>query len=148
MGSAPYSANLEVENTSVLLALSGPQSRLLGAVARASGADVNLRGNTILLAGQEDDVRVAHRFLSGAATLVEKGVDIGPNDVASQIALSDYYWRSRRQCQAHTENFRQPLHTSHLPASFGVARNGPTPWLPAARGRPSISSVTLPMLAA
>ncbi len=82
---APFSANLEVENTSVLLALSGPQSRLLGELARQSGADVSLRGNTIFLSGDEPDVRVAHRFLSDAAHLVEKGVEIGPNDVAHSL---------------------------------------------------------------
>ncbi len=85
MGSAPFSANLEVESTSVLLALSGPQSKLLGELSRHSGADVNLRGNTILLSGSEPDVRVAHRFLTDAALLVEKGVDIGPSDVAHSL---------------------------------------------------------------
>jgi phosphate starvation-inducible PhoH-like protein len=85
MGAAPFSANLEVQNTSVLLALSGPQSRLLGELARHTGADVNLRGNTILLSGTEQDVRVAHRFLSDAALLVAKGVEIGPSDVAHSI---------------------------------------------------------------
>src|SRR5260221_1085986 len=85
MGSAPFSANLEVENTSVLLALSGPQSRLLGELARHSGAEVNLRGNTILLSGDEPDVKVAHRFLSDAALLVERGVEIGPHDVAHSV---------------------------------------------------------------
>jgi phosphate starvation-inducible PhoH-like protein len=85
MGEAPFSANLEIENTSVLLALSGPQSRLLGELARHSGAEVNLRGNTIFLSGDEPDVRVAHRFLSDAAHLVERGVDIGPHDVAHSV---------------------------------------------------------------
>ncbi|HVU01026.1 MAG TPA: PhoH family protein [Polyangiaceae bacterium] len=85
MGSAPFSANLEVENTQVLLALSGPQSRLLGELARHSGAEVNLRGNTILLSGDEPDVRVAHRFLSDAAHLVQRGVEIGPSDVAHSV---------------------------------------------------------------
>jgi len=85
MGEAPFSANLEVQNTAVLLALSGPQSRLLGELARHSGADVNLRGNTILLSGNEQDVRVAHRFLSDAAQLVERGVEIGPSDVAHSV---------------------------------------------------------------
>jgi len=85
MGSAPFSANLEVASTSVLLALSGPQSRLLGELSRHSGAEVNLRGNTILISGEEPDVRVAHRFLSDAAQLVERGVEIGPNDVAHSV---------------------------------------------------------------
>jgi phosphate starvation-inducible PhoH-like protein len=85
MTDVPFSANLEVESTSVLMALSGPQSKLLGEVARQSGADVSLRGNTIFLSGDEPDVRVAQRFLSGAAALVEKGVEIGPHDVARSV---------------------------------------------------------------
>jgi phosphate starvation-inducible PhoH-like protein len=85
MGEAPFSVNLDIENTSVLLALSGPQSRLLGELSRQSGADVNLRGNTILISGQEPDVRLAHRFLKDAAQLVERGVDIGPHDVAHSV---------------------------------------------------------------
>ncbi len=85
MGVDAFNANIEVENTSVLLALSGPQSRLPGEVARHSGADVSLRGNTILLSGTETDVRLAHRFLSGAAQLVERGLEIGPSDVAHSV---------------------------------------------------------------
>src|SRR5512138_3131634 len=85
MGVDAFNANLEVESTQVLLALSGPQSRLLGEVARHSGADVSLRGNTILLSGTETDVKLAHRFLSDAAQLVERGVEIGPSDVAHSV---------------------------------------------------------------
>ncbi|HMR09913.1 MAG TPA: hypothetical protein PKA88_29245, partial [Polyangiaceae bacterium] len=70
MSEAPHSESLEVENTSVLMALSGPQSALLGELSRQSGAEVSLRGNTIYLSGEESDVRVARRFLSDVATLV------------------------------------------------------------------------------
>jgi len=85
MNQATYSANFEVESTSVLLALSGPQSALLNEVARQSGAEVSLRGNTIFLAGSEGDVRLAHRFLSDAAALVGRGYEIRPNDVARSL---------------------------------------------------------------
>jgi phosphate starvation-inducible PhoH-like protein len=77
-----HQAELEVESTSVLLALSGPQSALLNEVSRQTGADVSLRGNTILVAGDEGAVRAAHRFLIDAAALVGKGYDVGPQDVA------------------------------------------------------------------
>jgi phosphate starvation-inducible PhoH-like protein len=82
---APYSANLEVEDTSVLVALTGPQNRLLGELARQTGADVSLRGNTIYVSGAEHDVRVARRFLSDAATLVGRGYEIRPEDVARSV---------------------------------------------------------------
>ena len=85
MDAAPTSSSIEVENTQVLLALSGPQSNLLSEVARQSGADVSLRGNTILVAGDAADVQLAERFLRDAAELVGKGFDIGPNDVASSM---------------------------------------------------------------
>jgi phosphate starvation-inducible PhoH-like protein len=85
MDAAPTSSSIEVENTQVLLALSGPQSNLLTEVARQSGADVSLRGNTILVSGAADEVKLAERFLRDAAELVGKGFDIGPNDVASSM---------------------------------------------------------------
>ncbi|HYO94861.1 MAG TPA: PhoH family protein, partial [Polyangiaceae bacterium] len=85
MSTAPYSANLEVENTAVLVALSGPQSALLAAVAKETGAEVSLRGNTIYFSGEEVNVRLALRFLSGAAELVGRGVPMTPNDVAGSL---------------------------------------------------------------
>lgn len=85
MSTEPYSANLEVESTPVLLALSGPQSELLAEVARQTGADVSLRGNTIYFSGEEADVRLAVRFLSGAAELVGKGFPIKLQDVSGSL---------------------------------------------------------------
>jgi phosphate starvation-inducible protein PhoH and related proteins len=85
MPTESFSANVEVTNTNVLVALTGPQSRVLGEVARHSGADVSLRGNVILLSGERDDVEVAQRFLEGAAILVENGVPVGPQDVARSL---------------------------------------------------------------
>ncbi|MDX2051521.1 MAG: PhoH family protein [Polyangiaceae bacterium] len=85
MNAEGASANLEVNDTRVLVMLLGPQSHLLGEVARHSGAEVSLRGNTIYLSGQQADVSVAHRFFSGAAELVTHGQKIGPEDVARSL---------------------------------------------------------------
>src|SRR5262245_17369671 len=85
LSEASHSASIEVESTSVLLALSGPQNSLLGEVARASGAEVSLRGNVIYLSGLEGDVRVAQRFLTDAAALVSRGHDLQPQDVARSL---------------------------------------------------------------
>jgi phosphate starvation-inducible protein PhoH and related proteins len=82
---SPIHESVEVDDSSVLRALSGPQQNLLGEVSRHSGADVSLRGNTIHLSGAEVDVRVAQRFLLNAAELVSKGYDISPNDVARSL---------------------------------------------------------------
>jgi phosphate starvation-inducible PhoH-like protein len=78
-------ASIEVESTSVLLALSGPQNSLLIEVSRQSGAEVSLRGNVIQIAGSEEDVSVARRFLTDAAQLVSRGHELGANDVARAL---------------------------------------------------------------
>lgn len=85
MNEAPHRANIQIDNPDVLMAISGPQSQLLGEVAKASGALVNLRGNTILLSGDLNDVVVAGRFLEGAVALVSNGVEIGKHDVARSL---------------------------------------------------------------
>ena len=85
MSDTPYSDRFQVDNTAVLLELSGPQSGLLSEVARQSGAEVSLRGNVIHFLGAEPDVRLAHRFLRDAAELVGKGFEISSNDVAGSI---------------------------------------------------------------
>jgi phosphate starvation-inducible PhoH-like protein len=85
MDAASTTSSIQVDSNQVLLALSGPQSNLLSEVARQSGADVSLRGNTIFVAGDAEEVKLAERFLRDAAELVSKGFDIGPNDVASSM---------------------------------------------------------------
>ncbi len=85
MVDAPFSTNLEVGDTAVLMALSGPHNALLTEVARETGTEVSLRGNVIYVAGEEPAVRLAYRFLSDAAELVGKGHAIAPNDVAGSL---------------------------------------------------------------
>ncbi|HTM46627.1 MAG TPA: PhoH family protein [Polyangiaceae bacterium] len=85
MSTPSVSTNLQVPDTSVLLGLSGPNGELLGEVARSSGAQVNLRGDTIFLSGQEPDVGVAHRFLVDAVELVRQGVNLASGDVARAL---------------------------------------------------------------
>lgn len=81
----PYRMSLEVDDTSTLMAIAGPHSHVLGEVARSSGAEVNLRGNTIYIVGDEQCVRVAHRFLQDAASCAARGHVIGTNDVERSL---------------------------------------------------------------
>lgn len=67
------------------MALSGPQSSLLGEVSKQSGAEVSLRGNVIYLAGEEVDVQLAQRFLTDAAQLVSRGYELSARDVARSM---------------------------------------------------------------
>ncbi len=85
MSEASFQASLEVESTPVLLALTGPQGRLLEEVARQSGAKLNLRGNTLLLSGERADVDVARRFLCDAIELAGRGVALSPGDVGPAL---------------------------------------------------------------
>ncbi len=85
MNESLFRESFEVDDKSVLLALSGPQQSLLGEVSKQSGVEVSLRGNTIYLAGDEQEVRVAHRFLIDAAELVSKGYEIAAGDVARSL---------------------------------------------------------------
>jgi phosphate starvation-inducible PhoH-like protein len=67
------------------MALSGPHSALLTEVARETGTEVSLRGNTIYVSGDEPSVQLAFRFLKDAAELVGRGYSIAPNDVVGSM---------------------------------------------------------------
>ncbi|HWP08517.1 MAG TPA: PhoH family protein [Polyangiaceae bacterium] len=67
------------------MALSGPQSMLLEELSTRSGAAVSLRGNVIHITGEEPDVRLAYRFLCGAAELAGRGHEVGKDDVARSL---------------------------------------------------------------
>jgi phosphate starvation-inducible protein PhoH and related proteins len=73
-------AEVEVADTAVLLALSGPNNELLKALGEESGVGVGLRGNSILLAGEPDRVALAERFLGEAAVLIRGGTELDAND--------------------------------------------------------------------
>jgi phosphate starvation-inducible PhoH-like protein len=83
--------SLEIEDNQTIMSLAGPHSRLLSEVARVSGAEVNLRGSTIYLLGNEAEVRAAHRFLLDAVTLVERGHPIDATDVERSLHQLELY---------------------------------------------------------
>lgn len=85
MNSERHTAVFEVEDTSVLMLLTGPNGRLLQELARCARAEVDFRGNKILLSGERANVELARRFLVDAAELIGKGVPFGPQDVASSL---------------------------------------------------------------
>jgi phosphate starvation-inducible protein PhoH and related proteins len=74
------SAEIEVADTAVLLALSGPNNELLKVLGEEAGVGVGLRGNSILLAGDPGRVALAERFIGEAAGLIRGGTDLDPND--------------------------------------------------------------------
>jgi phosphate starvation-inducible PhoH-like protein len=90
MSGLPSSAEFEVEDTSVLMVLTGPGGRLLEELSRCSGAAIDFRGNKILMSGPDPKVQLARRFLVDAAELIRRGVPMGPHDVKTAVrALRD-----------------------------------------------------------
>ncbi len=85
MSAARHSAELEVDDTSVLMQLTGPNGRILEELAKCSRANVDFRGNKILVSGEQANVELARRFLVDAAELISKGIPLGPQDVATGL---------------------------------------------------------------
>src|SRR5882724_1511238 len=73
-------AEVEVADTAVLLALSGPNNELLRVLGDESNVGVGLRGNSILLAGEPERVALAERFLGEAVALLRAGTELDAND--------------------------------------------------------------------
>jgi phosphate starvation-inducible PhoH-like protein len=80
-----FRAEFEVQDTSVLMLLTGTNGRILQELARCARAEVDIRGNVVLLSGERAHVELARRFLVDAAQLIAKGVPMGPQDVASAV---------------------------------------------------------------
>src|SRR3954451_3887187 len=73
-------AEVEVADTAVLLALSGPHNELLKVLGEETGVGVGLRGNSILLAGAAERGALAERFLAEAAGPLKAGCELDGND--------------------------------------------------------------------
>jgi len=85
--SVQASSRLEVDDTKVLLALSGRDGEKLKTLERETGVAVGLRGNTILLEGSAVDVALAERFLAETALLLRQGVDVHVTDIARALRV-------------------------------------------------------------
>jgi phosphate starvation-inducible PhoH-like protein len=83
--SRAVTSELEVSDARVLLTLCGPRSELLPLLERETGVDASLRGHTILLSGDRDDVALAERFLAEAATLARQGITVEAADIGRAI---------------------------------------------------------------
>lgn len=80
-----HTSYFDIEDTSVVMALTGPGGRLLDELSRCSETAIALRGNRVLLSGDAESVRVAERFLEGALALTAKGAGPGPQDVGPAV---------------------------------------------------------------
>ncbi len=78
-------SSLEVGCTETLMKLAGPHGELFGEVTRSTGANVNLRGNTMHLSGPPEAIELARRFLVDAVELVSRGHEVRPQDVVRSV---------------------------------------------------------------
>jgi phosphate starvation-inducible protein PhoH and related proteins len=82
---AERTLRLDVEDTDVLLRLTGPGGSLLHEVSLQSGASVGQRGQSIFVAGDRAPAELAYRFLEGASDLLKEGYDVRASDIAPSI---------------------------------------------------------------
>ena len=80
-------SEVEIDDTTVLLGITGPRSERLKVLERELGLEVGLRGNTIFLRGQAQKVALAERFLSEAAALLKQGVSVAAHDVGRAVRM-------------------------------------------------------------
>lgn len=79
------SAEVEVLDSALLLALTGPSGANLKALERATGVGVGLRGQTIRLAGSAPAVALAERALAELLQLVRRGSPLGEREVERSV---------------------------------------------------------------
>jgi phosphate starvation-inducible PhoH-like protein len=77
---------VDIDDTGLLLALTGPQSELLKTISRESGAEMGLRGNSIFLSGPAAKVQLAERFLRETLVLLRAGVEFTDGDYIRGLA--------------------------------------------------------------
>jgi phosphate starvation-inducible protein PhoH and related proteins len=80
-------SDVEIEDTNVLVGLTGPRGERLKAIGRELSIECGLRGNTIFLQGPAESVVLAERFFAEAAELWRQGVQIGANDVGRALRM-------------------------------------------------------------
>jgi phosphate starvation-inducible PhoH-like protein len=79
-------ADVEVLDNATLIALTGPGNEQLRQVSKVLGVDCGVRGNTIRIVGDGDQVALAERFLAEAAGLLRSGAALDPADYARGLA--------------------------------------------------------------
>jgi phosphate starvation-inducible PhoH-like protein len=80
-------SEVEIDDTTILVGLTGPRSERLKVLERELGIECGMRGNTIFLRGQASSVALAERFLAEAAELLREGVQVGAHDVGRALRM-------------------------------------------------------------
>jgi phosphate starvation-inducible PhoH-like protein len=84
---ASATAQLEIDDTAVLMALAGPRNDNLRALEQEASVTIGLRGNQIHLQGAPDEVAFAERVLAELVGSLRDGNVLNPNDVSRAARL-------------------------------------------------------------
>jgi phosphate starvation-inducible protein PhoH and related proteins len=85
---APATADVEVADRDLLLALSGPSGQRLTILERKAGLQAAaLRGDTIKLRGTPEAVNLAERVLLELLRVMREGVPVRDDDIASSVRM-------------------------------------------------------------
>jgi phosphate starvation-inducible protein PhoH and related proteins len=77
--------DIEVENTDLLMSLTGAGSERLTILGRELGISVGLRGHTIRLQGAEAEVALARRVLNEMIDVIKRGASLADLDVLYSV---------------------------------------------------------------
>jgi len=80
-------AEVEVEDTSVLLSLAGPSDATFRALSAETGVDIGMRGTFIHLSGEGRMVSLVERFLTEAVNTLASGVRMTTADCVRGLQL-------------------------------------------------------------
>lgn len=84
---ATATAQLEIDDTGVLMALAGPRNDNMRALEQEASVTIGLRGNQIHIQGPADEVAFAERVLAELVASLRDGNTLNANDVARAARL-------------------------------------------------------------
>jgi phosphate starvation-inducible protein PhoH and related proteins len=96
-------ADVEVADRDLLMALTGPGAQRLAVIERQLGLSAGLRGDVIRLRGSAEAVRLAERVLLELIRVVREGIPVRDGDLESSIRIL------RDQPEANLAEVFQPL---------------------------------------
>jgi phosphate starvation-inducible PhoH-like protein len=86
-GSELASADVEISDRELLMALTGPNTSRLATLERQSGVTAGLRGDVIRLQGSRAAVRLAERALTEAIKRIDDGKELNDHDFATILRV-------------------------------------------------------------
>ncbi len=83
----PASAQVEIRDQAVLVALCGPRNEHLRTLEHETGVSIGQRGNHVHLQGDAEDVAFVERVIAELSQSIREGNEVHPNDVARAVRL-------------------------------------------------------------